>query len=137
VVCRINTRSVLIFCVVFLMAGCATGKGDANHNDTTACAFSDSRFSRNGTPGIQFANQCNHCMAVAFEYRNPGATSQWSACYVPPQTRVVFWDAKEYWLITHKPCEEAKKFGLGGISTAEIEHNDRIGRCGILGALSP
>ena len=93
------------------------------------CSVSDSLINRNGTPGVQFVNSCGECIAVAFEYRQQRSNSKWTACYVPSNSKVVFWDADEYWLITHKPCIEVRKNGLGGISVAEIESNDQYGRC--------
>ncbi len=128
-----HPRRILFICLVALtLPGCANTNNNGNQDDNQACAVSDSLVRRNGTPGVQFINECKRCVAVAFEYRNHGNSNKWTACYVPAQSRVVFWEADEYWLITRKPCDVAKTHGLGGISTAELETNDQTGRCDIL-----
>jgi hypothetical protein len=129
------TRAVLLSSAIgFIPLGCATNQpstnqSGSNHTGTQACLVKDAQINRNGTPGLELVNECDQCVAVAFEYRDLKKETQWSACYVPPQTRVVFWEAGQYWLIAQKPCVDVKKHGLGGISAAILEHNDRIGRC--------
>lgn len=121
---------------VITVSGCATINPESERGVSAKCSVADSLIKRNGTPGVQFANSCGECIAVAFEYRYQGSNSKWTACYVPPNTKVVFWDADEYWLVTRKPCTEVKKNGLGGISIAEIETNDRYGRCDTRGVVT-
>ncbi|WP_455209680.1 hypothetical protein [Kaarinaea lacus] len=119
-----------LWILVFItLAGCATTDSESESGLNKKCSVADSLIKRNGTPGVQFTNRCAECIAVAFEYRHQGSDSKWTACYVPSDSKVVFWDADEYWLITHKSCKEVKKNGLGGIPVAEIETNDRYGRC--------
>ena len=128
-----RTSQTLFNCLVALiLSGCA----NTNNSVQQACSVSDSLVQRNGTPGVQFINECQRCVAVAFEYRNPGEKNKWTACYVPAQSRVVFWEADEYWLITRKPCDIAKAQGLGGISTTVLEANEQTGRCDTLGAIA-
>ena len=121
-----TNRISLIFLVALILLGCANTNDQYNDQ---ACAVSDSLVRRNGTPGVQFINACKSCVAVAFEYRNQEKESKWTACYVPAESQVIYWEAEEYWLIARKPCEIAKKHGLGGISTAILENNVHTGRC--------
>lgn len=122
-----STIGRIALCLPMLAFGCATDPVQPKHN--VACRLSDSVWQSTTATGIQFTNQCDQCMAVAFEYRQRGAESKWTACYVPAQSRVVFWDVNEYWLVAQKPCDEAKKHGLGGVSVAEMESNKRNGLC--------
>jgi hypothetical protein len=119
--------------VVIVASGCATTNQKSRQNPANGCSVIDSLIKKNGTPGVQFANSCDTCIAVAFEFRHQISNSQWTACYVPPHAKVVFWDADEYWLITRKPCKEARRNGLGGIPADVLESNIQTGRCDTLG----
>lgn len=121
----------LVLALIPLLHACASNGVQSTR--ASACTVTDSLVRRNGTPGVQLVNECGQCMAVAFEFRNRGENNQYTACYVPENSRVVFWDAEEYWLISRKPCDDVKQHGLGGVSNAQIEHNRQIGRCDNLG----
>jgi hypothetical protein len=136
-----NTRLSVLGRSSFMLAmfilstntGCTVSNRNFTENNHKVCTVSDSMVQQmvqqKGATGVQFVNKCNACVAVAFEYHDHDKSSKWSACYVPSHSRVVFREANEYWLVTQKPCNEAKKHGLGGIASAEIENNALSGRC--------
>lgn len=85
--------------------------------------------------GVQFNNDCEACVAVAFEYQSSdSAASQRNACYVPARTRVLFRNAVDYRVTTYQDCAEVQESGgVAGLSPAALIQNYKTKRCEIIG----
>lgn len=90
---------------------------------------------RDGKQGIVFTNDCSTCLAVAFQYIDiQTMKEERAACYVPSETRVVYWQTAKPHLLAQKSCEAAKTEGFADIaSAAELDTDFRNGKCDLLG----
>lgn len=118
---------------IFVLSGCAT-MPDA---PSDGCSVTDEMFVQDGRTGALFTNQCNTCIAVAFEYKSDDGRSGKTACFVPSETRMVYRDLREYRVTARESCEHVEHHGIHGIGSAsEILENHERGKCTLLGAFA-
>lgn len=88
--------------------------------------------------GIRFTNQCEVCIAVAFDHEEAGsATRDREGCYVPSGTRVLFKGDSSFRVVEYRDCSETQaEGGLGGIRASALTQNYKTGRCRIIGEFS-
>lgn len=88
--------------------------------------------------GVQFTNQCEACIAVAFDHEETDtATRDRAGCYVPSRTRVLFTGISSFRVIEYRDCAETQAEGsLAGIRASALTQNYKTGRCRIIGEFS-
>lgn len=132
----LNKLHLYVSVLAGVLHGCASSELITASNDTVVnCRVNSEIITRDGRQGIQMTNTCKRCLAVAFSYEDAAFSSEsQSACYVPSLTRVVFWQATSYKILTEKYCDQAEREGIAGIATAEqLQENYSNGTCKIFG----
>lgn len=127
-----NRVAPTIIVSALLLSACATGK-----IDRTGCAVTDSSLTREGRSGVVLTNTCTACIAVGFEYVGDTGETSRTACFVPSETRVVYWGAHRHRVLQQRDCEAVRTDGMRGLATAaEVAGNHRTGACEILGVFA-
>ncbi len=119
-----------------LTAGCALMPPPADTGATAGgCQVQDQKTVRGGRQGLQMTNSCEQCAAVAFAYTDSDSKRTVNdACYVPAETRVIYWRVNDYQILSQKTCKQAEREGFSGIDAAQrLQENFRSGRCEMVG----
>jgi len=122
-----------------LISGCAGNTPITESGETAAnYVLATELITRDGREGLRFTNDYEHCIAVAFAYAGAAPDKGGkTACYVPAETRVVYWQAKHYRILGEKSCARARREGFAGIATAQrLQTNYLSGQCEILGTFA-
>lgn len=133
---HLNKLYLYVSVLAGVLHGCASSELKTVWNDTAVdCRVNSEIITRDGRQGLQMTNTCERCLAVGFAYQDAVLGSELqSACYVPSQTRVVFWQATRYEILTEKYCDQAEYAGIAGIATAEqLQKYYKNGTCKIIG----
>ena len=133
---RYRFHKTLLTLSVVAVAGCAAARSGLHaESHDYACFIPNTVISRDERQGMQFTNNCKVCLAVQFQVTKSAASDATiTACYVPSETRVVYWGAGDYRVLALKTCDDASQEGFGRqVSGLELDVNYRTGKCGLVG----
>lgn len=127
-----------LFCfacaLILTLSGCATSTQE-NGNDVLLDQCFAAALVEGPQAGLQFTNNCEACVAVAFDAQSPVSDENGrNACYVPAKTRVVFSELKSYRISALRECDRVQQEGsIDGVPAAMLTQNYQSKRCAIVG----
>ncbi len=118
------------------LSGCATTEQESGNDLLLGQCFA-AALVKGAQAGVQFTNNCEACVAVAFDTQPPVSdVNGRNACYVPAKTRVVvvFSELRSYRISALRDCDRVQKEGdIDGVPAAMLTQNYKSDRCAIAG----
>lgn len=117
------------------LSACATTERESGNDLLLSQCFVAALLKGSQAGGVQFTNNCETCVAVAFDTQPPHSdVNGRNACFVPAKTRVVFSELRSYRISALQDCGRVQKEGsIDGVPAAILTRNYKSGRCAIVG----